>query len=523
MANFVVLHMEKGQGAGTRMSMHIERDFIAGNVDASRVKNDKELIAFPEGVTNRSEAIEQRIATAGLARKVGTNQVHVIRVLLSASPEAMQRIQDEDKLDDWCQASVGWLQDIFGKENVVSAVLHMDESTPHIHASLVPITTAERRKKKKEEAVKRHYRKKAAGARLSADDIMSRAKLKQYQTSYANAMASFGLERGIDGSDARHIGTKEYYTQLNRDNVTLQKDIANLQDQKSNLETDIQKEKTDFEKQRQELELQISKLNINKQGKEALLERLNGITSIFGKSKVQQALEQSEQKNQELNDQPVQLKTSVEKIQAKLDKANQDLQTSQNNYNNEKATSDSLRLTITSKDVQISAKDQEIHALQKQVRQLTRQLHPERYRLPDVVDLSRSGIRSGLYGSHLLAVSIEGNDRLKFFKLSDKEFESYRDDEVTLEELIGKHFTTDIDRALWHRWQLMSHSQLGQEFQKVNATMFSALPRIIFPAAILAAFNYPGGSSDGENLNIRHKSKEEIIQELIDQGYLVSY
>ncbi|MEG1564189.1 MAG: plasmid recombination protein [Bacteroides sp.] len=40
---------------------------------------------------------------------------------------------------------------MFGKENVVSAVLHLDETTLHIHATMIPIVTGERRKAKVEE------------------------------------------------------------------------------------------------------------------------------------------------------------------------------------------------------------------------------------------------------------------------------------------------------------------------------------------------------------------------------------
>lgn len=40
------------------MSAHIERTFIAGNVDENRIHLDRELIAFPEGVKSRLAAIE---------------------------------------------------------------------------------------------------------------------------------------------------------------------------------------------------------------------------------------------------------------------------------------------------------------------------------------------------------------------------------------------------------------------------------------------------------------------------------
>ena len=85
------------------------------------------------------------------------------------------------------------------------AVLHMDEHTPHIHATVVPIVTGERRKaKKKQTEGKRTYRKKADAVRLCADDLMSRERLVAYHDSYAKAMAKYGLQRGIRGSEARH-------------------------------------------------------------------------------------------------------------------------------------------------------------------------------------------------------------------------------------------------------------------------------------------------------------------------------
>ena len=42
----------------------------------------------------------------------------------------------------------------------VSAVLHMDEKTPHIHATIISIVTGERRKTKQQQEGKKKYRKK---------------------------------------------------------------------------------------------------------------------------------------------------------------------------------------------------------------------------------------------------------------------------------------------------------------------------------------------------------------------------
>ena len=94
------------------------------------------------------------------------------------------------------------------------------------------IVTGERRKARtvpSETPGKRHYRpKSAARPRLCADDVMSRVRLKQYQDTYAAAMSKYGLERGIDGSEARHITTQEFYRQTIAQQQDLQENIDAL-------------------------------------------------------------------------------------------------------------------------------------------------------------------------------------------------------------------------------------------------------------------------------------------------------
>lgn len=212
---YVVLHIEKAAGTDAAMSGHVERRITPANVITTLTYLNEELVEFPKGVTNRTEAIQHRLDNAGLERKIGKNQVRALRVMLSGSPEDMKRIRQAGQLDAWAKDSCGWLQKTFGKENVVSAVLHLDEKTPHIHATVVPITRGERRKAKLEreknaQSGKRTYRTKKDRPRLCADDVMARDKLKAYQTTYAEAMAKYGLQRGVEGSEAKHISTRQY-------------------------------------------------------------------------------------------------------------------------------------------------------------------------------------------------------------------------------------------------------------------------------------------------------------------------
>lgn len=239
---FAVLHIQKPKGNDSGTSAHIERTVNPANADPERTYLNREFVDFPDGVENRTQAMQHRIKNAGIKRKISHNQVRALQVMLSGTHEDMQRIQAAGKLDEWCDDNIKWLQDTFGKDNLVSAVLHMDEKTPHIHATVVPIVTGERRKireKKKndvqehEQSGKRKYRKKSADAvRLCADDVMTRENLERFQDTYAEKMRKYGLGRGIRGSDARHISTPQYYRDLYAKNEELKEDIGYLQDQK---------------------------------------------------------------------------------------------------------------------------------------------------------------------------------------------------------------------------------------------------------------------------------------------------
>lgn len=211
---YAVCHLQRGSGSDSGISCHIERKdakdktYVPENADAKRTHLNRELIKFPQGVANRTEAIQYRIDHAGLHRKVGKNQTKAIRIILTGTHEQMMKLQRDGKLDQWIKANLSWLKDTFGEENLVSCVLHMDEKTPHLHATIIPIVTTERRRKERE-GDKKYATK--SGPRLSADDVMARGKLFQYQNTYAIAMKPFGLQRGVVGSTARHKTNGQYY------------------------------------------------------------------------------------------------------------------------------------------------------------------------------------------------------------------------------------------------------------------------------------------------------------------------
>ena len=77
----------------------------------------------------------------------------------------------------------------YGEENIISAIVHMDETTPHLHLNLVPI----------------------ADGRLSAKTLFGRKELQSLQTDFHSAVGKkWNLQRGREGSQAKHLSTAEF-------------------------------------------------------------------------------------------------------------------------------------------------------------------------------------------------------------------------------------------------------------------------------------------------------------------------
>lgn len=83
-----------------------------------------------------------------------------------------------------------FFEDRYGQENVMSAVVHLDETTPHMHLNLIPITS---------------------DGRLCSKDLFDKPKLQQLQTDFYEAVGKkYSSQRGKEGSQAKHLSTAEY-------------------------------------------------------------------------------------------------------------------------------------------------------------------------------------------------------------------------------------------------------------------------------------------------------------------------
>lgn len=174
----------KSMGQASAAGGHNMRTRPTPNADADRTP-DNVLLAGPDDLP---AAIRQRLTDAGVTpgRK---DAVLAAEFVLTASPEFFEG-KTPEQVRAWADSQTEFLAQRYGP-NFVQAVLHLDETTPHVHAAVVPITP---------------------DGRLSMKDyIGGRQNLRNLQTDYAKAMAVHGLQRGVEHSVAEHKTIKEFY------------------------------------------------------------------------------------------------------------------------------------------------------------------------------------------------------------------------------------------------------------------------------------------------------------------------
>lgn len=126
-------------------------------------------------------------------RKFRSDSVKAVEFMMTASPEFWENA-DQKKKAKFVETARNFLQKKFGAGCVVAEWLHLDESTPHLHAFIVPIDP-------KGVLNARHY-------------FGSAEKLSELQTEFAECVESLGLQRGIKGSTAKHEPVKKFWQRI---------------------------------------------------------------------------------------------------------------------------------------------------------------------------------------------------------------------------------------------------------------------------------------------------------------------
>ena len=142
-AQYAILRFAKYKGPEIgHIESHNERtkEKYASNpdVDTSRSHLNFHLV-MPER-KYRAEA-EKQIAEAGCRTR--SDSVRVVEVLVTASPEFFKG-KNRSEVKAYFTEALDFMQKHQSKDTIISAVVHMDEKTPHMHLCFVPLTEDKR-------------------------------------------------------------------------------------------------------------------------------------------------------------------------------------------------------------------------------------------------------------------------------------------------------------------------------------------------------------------------------------------
>lgn len=132
--------------------------------------------------------INQRIKDLAPKRKIKDDAVLMCSFFVGASPEFFIG-KDKNDIGAFFFECTEFFAERYGRENIISAVVHLDETTPHMHLNLMPVLDG----------------------RLCAKQLFDRKELRSIQTDLHNEVGKhWGLERGKEGSTAEHLDTVEF-------------------------------------------------------------------------------------------------------------------------------------------------------------------------------------------------------------------------------------------------------------------------------------------------------------------------
>ena len=170
------------------------REKVPPNVDLSRTHLNRILIG--------SENIKEDAMMYLEGVKIAKNSVLAREIVMSAGNGFWNKLSAQDK-ERWISAKYNFLKKYFG-DNCVYALLHLDETTPHVHALIIPVMA----------------NKKGIPHLNNSFYFDGKDKLSKWQDVYTNAMTDEFqalFKRGIRNSKSTHVELQTFYALVKED------------------------------------------------------------------------------------------------------------------------------------------------------------------------------------------------------------------------------------------------------------------------------------------------------------------
>ncbi|MED1304300.1 MobV family relaxase [Bacillus pacificus] len=214
MSKFAIIHMQKFKISDVQgIQKHNQRQGKSkSNLDIDYSKSDQNYDLLNEQNLKYESVIKQEISER-VKRKTRANSVVLSEFVVTASPEYMNSLSSDEQ-KRYFESSLEFIQERYGKQNTLYAMVHMDEATPHMHIGVIPITEDNR---------------------LSAKDMFTRKELTSLQQDFPMEMREngFDVERG-EGSERKHLSPQAF-----KEKQDLQLEVDQLWGVKKHLETKV--------------------------------------------------------------------------------------------------------------------------------------------------------------------------------------------------------------------------------------------------------------------------------------------
>ena len=182
-------------------------------IDCERTSGNYHLI-YPQG--KYIDIINKRLSTLTLKRKIRSDAILMNSFVIGSDWEFFKgmRAWEQHAFFEDCAR---FFMDKYGYENMLSAVVHVDETTPHMHLNFVPINDG----------------------RLSSKSLFDKKKLSELQTElWEQVGKKYGLKRGKENSQATHITAAEHKAKVIVQSAEQRRDEIDRQTEQKQAELD---------------------------------------------------------------------------------------------------------------------------------------------------------------------------------------------------------------------------------------------------------------------------------------------
>jgi hypothetical protein len=191
--SYLACHIQKFKAQDLRgMEIHNERESKNSknkDIDYSRTNQNYDALGVEGNIKYRDKVENVIESQYGGNKAIRKDAVKMVSVLITSDRDFFKSLEP-NKQREFFKTSAEWLKDRYGAENVVSAKVHMDEITPHMHFCLVPMRDG----------------------KLTAKTIFNRKELLALQKELPAYLKErgFDIERGIEGSEIKHVPTDQF-------------------------------------------------------------------------------------------------------------------------------------------------------------------------------------------------------------------------------------------------------------------------------------------------------------------------